>query len=156
MAEPVVHTRVPFEFFVELPFAEAAPLFGAWAEKAWEPGWEPRFLFPDPPADVEGSVFTVSHGDSEKAVWVNTVFDLVAGHVQYVYFLSAIVTRIDLRLTSAGAERTGVAVVYERTALDPSANAAVTELANGDRGKAPAWRETIDASVRMRKGPAAG
>ena len=145
----IVHTHVPFHFFVPLPFEKAAPLFGAWAEKSWEPGWDPTFLFPAPPADQEGAVFTVSHGPGHDSTWVNTAFDLAAGHVQYVVFQDGtIVTRIDIHLTREGEDRTEVSVVYERTALVPSANTHVDELARGDREKAPAWQKAIETYAR--------
>lgn len=140
----LAHTSVEFHFTVDLPYAEAAPLFGAWAEQKWAAGWKPEFLYPSPPADQEGAVFRVQKG-SQSSLWVNTAFDLPAGRVQYVYVLGDIlVTRIDIRLKKDGAEKTNVSVTYERTALNPAGNEQVRALATSDAASAEEWRDAIN------------
>jgi hypothetical protein len=85
---------------------------------------------------------------------VNTIFDLPAGHVQYVYVLGQIlVTRIDIRLKRNGNSMTDVSVTYERTALAPSANDHVESLARADAGSADEWRTAINAyGAKMKAG----
>lgn len=147
----LAHTSVEFHFTVDLSYEAAAPLFGAWEEQKWAAGWKPQFLYPLPPADREGSVFRVQKG-SQSSVWVNTVLDLTAGRVQYVYVLGdVLVTRIDIRLKRNGNDKTDVSVTYERTALDPSANAHVNTLAKSDATSADEWRSAINAyGARMK------
>jgi len=143
--EPLAHLRTEFHFTLDIPYASAAPLFGALAEQKWEKDWRPRFLFPIPPADEEGAVFRVDHGPSHMSVWVNTVFDLPGGHVQYVYILNqAMLTRIDIRLAKDGPAKTGVTVAYERTALEAGANAHVKSFAQGDADSADSWKPAIE------------
>jgi hypothetical protein len=93
-----MHFQNDFSFVAQAPMGVTAPLFGANRERVWAPDWNPVFLWPRDVADQPGMVFTVDHGDN-IAVWVNTVFDLAAGRVQYVYVLPDVVaTVISLQL----------------------------------------------------------
>ena len=48
---------------VDLPYAEAAPLFGPEGERAWAgKHWTPHFLYPQTRHDEQGAVFTIQHG----------------------------------------------------------------------------------------------
>jgi hypothetical protein len=132
-----------FEFIAEAPLDVVAPLFGADRERVWAEAWAPCFVWPSPPADREGMVFTLDH-DGRTAVWVNTGFDLAAGRFQYVYVIpERLVTRILIALTPHS-HRTGVHVTYERTALAPEANDQVEELAAGDAVAGPEWAAAIN------------
>lgn len=141
----MTHIRTDFTFRIDAPRRIVAPLFGADEERRWAPGWSPRFIHPQPAADVEGAVFIIDGDD--PAVWINTIFDLAAGRVQYVNFLAgSIVTRIDITI-SGDDSSTDVHVTYERTAITPAAAARVEELAESDRQKAPEWETAIRASL---------
>ena len=146
-ATPVsaLHRRTEFHFTANAPLEQAAPLFGANEERKWAPDWSPQFLYPMPAKDQPGMVFSVAHGQL-TSTWVNTAFDLANGHVQYVYVLAdAMVTTIDIRLTREGPQKTGVTVVYERTALMPEANEHVQHFARGDEKAGEEWEEQINA-----------
>jgi hypothetical protein len=112
--DPVVHVENGFEFTAHGPYDKVAPLFGGWRELACAGGhWNPQFLYPTPVKDVRGEVFTVAHGHA-RSTWINTAFDLDAGHVQYVYVIpDAQAVVIDVRLTRKDASNTGVKVIYE-------------------------------------------
>lgn len=139
-----LHTERSFAFVANGSLARVGPLFGADKEQVWAPDWRPSFVWPSPARDREGMVFTVLHGD-EKATWVNTCFDLQSGRVQYVYVVpESMVTVITLRLQEEGA-RTHVAVVYHRTALNPSANDIVREMAEHDATSGPDWERQVNA-----------
>ena len=109
-SQPAAHVSNSFTFTVNAPLREAAPLFGPEGERAWAgDDWNPEFVFPVPAQDVEGAVFTLRHGE-HTAVWVNTLFDLSGGRMQYVYVLGdLLVTTIDVRLHAidAGAHEGG-------------------------------------------------
>jgi hypothetical protein len=136
------HHTTSFTFRVPAPYAVVAPLFGAHEERRWAKGWDPEFIFPQPARDVEGMVFRV--GDT---IWINTIFDLGRGRVQYVNVATGeIVTRIDIRLHDQSGT-TAVDVTYERTALTESALDAARELADADRKKAPEWESSIRGAV---------
>ncbi len=138
----LLHTREHFSLSASAPFDVAWPLFGADKERVWAPDWEPLFLWPEKPFDQEGMVFRVAH-EAGSAVWVNTAFDRSAQRIQYVYVIpDVVVTVITLRLTARGAS-TGVDVLYERTALRPSANELVKHMASRDRLAGAEWSEQI-------------
>jgi hypothetical protein len=141
---PLMHTRTEFHFTAEASFEEVAPLFGANEERKWAPDWNPQFVYPLPARDQQGMVFKVEHGQF-SSTWVNTAFDLAAGHVQYAYVLNdAMATLIDIHLTRESATKTAVAVIYERTALIPEANEHVQHFAKGDEKSGKEWGDSIN------------
>ncbi len=143
-AAPLLHTRTEFHFTTEAPFEEVAPLFGAKEERKWAPDWNPQFVYPVPARDQQGMVFKVEHGQF-SSTWVNTAFDLAAGHIQYAYVLNdAMATLIDIHLTRESATKTAVTVVYERTALIPEANEHVQHFTKGDEKSGKEWADSIN------------
>lgn len=144
-----VHIATSFHFEVHEAFSRTALLFGPESEKAWAgKHWQPAFLYPQPAKDSEGAVFTVPHGP-HKSIWVNTVYDVAAGKMQYVAIIPEIVaTVIDVRLTSTGPSQTAVDVTYTRTALDPAANDDVQSLAQDDKESSPKWQGAIEKSLK--------
>lgn len=139
------HTCTSFQFTVNAPPEQVAPLFGANEERKWAHGWNPIFLYPTPAHDQQGMVFQVAHGHY-VSTWVNTTFDLSAGHIQYAYVLNDLMTTsIDIRLAPKGAGNTEVTVVYERTALVPEANEHVQQFASGDVKARSEWQEQINS-----------
>jgi hypothetical protein len=79
------------------------------------------------------------------SVWVNTALDLAAGHIQYAYVLNdAMAVLIDIHLTRESAQKTGVTVVYERTALLSEANEHVQHFTKGDAGAGKEWGDAIN------------
>jgi hypothetical protein len=154
VSEPPSRTHVSnsFSFTVNAAMHDAAPLFGAEGERVWAgDDWNPQFVFPVPARDVEGAVFTVRHGE-HTAVWVNTLFDLETGHMQYVYVLADLLaTTIDVRLHPIDAAHTRVEVTYVRTALRPEADEHVLALGNHDRDQRQEWADGINAYLGHRK-----
>ena len=152
--QPMAHVSSNFTFTVDAPMKDAAPLFGPEGERVWAgEEWEPQFLFPTPPRDVEGAVFTLRHGE-HTAVWVNTLFDLNAGRMQYVYVLGELlVTTIDVRLHPIDAMHTKVDVTYVRTALRPEANDHIVAMGKHDSEQGKVWKNAINAYLRRRVGP---
>ena len=145
MAEgPLAHARSEFTFTVRAPMAEAFPLFGPEGERGWAgPHWDPEFVYPVPAKDVEGAVFRIAH-THHSATWVNTAFDAQTGHAAYAYVIdSKLVTRIDVQLTAVDSATTRVRVMYERTALSPSVNQDIAEMARTDSKMGPEWEKEI-------------
>jgi hypothetical protein len=141
----LAHTRTEFSFTVDAPFEQVVPLFGAHEERKWADGWDPHFIYPNPARDQQGEVFRVDHGH-HSSVWINTTLDLAAGHIQYAHVLNdAIATLIDIHATRQGADKTHVAVSYERTALIAEANEHVQHMTRGDDGAGKEWGDAINA-----------
>jgi len=151
-SEPLAHVHNMFEFTVRAPYKVAAPLFGAEAERAWGgPDWKPQFLYPQPAEDKAGAVFTVAHGH-HQSVWVNTVFDLENGNVQYVSIIDGImVTKIDIHLAPIGANNTRVSAAYERTALNADANVHVRQFGKSDQENGKEWENAINGYLAQQK-----
>ena len=145
------HVSNSFAFTADAPMQQAAPLFGPEGERAWAgDDWNPQFVFPTPARDVEGAVFTVRHGE-HTAVWVNTLFDLKAGRMQYVYMLGdLLVTTIDVRLHATDTRHTMVDVTYVRTALRPQANEHILAMGKNDREQGKIWEGSIHAYLHQR------
>jgi hypothetical protein len=142
----LAHVSNSFQFVVHGPLSRVAPLFGPEAERSWAgKHWNPEFVYPQEAKDVQGAVFTVQHG-SHKGVWVNTVFDLAGGRMQYVYFIpDVLVSTVDVKLTPLDSSSTTVDVTYVRTALVAEANDDVRSLGDRDRASGPEWQDAIEA-----------
>ncbi len=142
------HVVNTFRFQLAAPIARVAPLFGPEGERCWAgKHWDPHFLYPQPALDTEGAVFTVQHGP-HTSVWVNTVFNLASGRMQYVAVIpGAVLSVIDVRLAALDASHTAVEVTYARTALDPDANDDVTAMGADDRDSGPHWQQSIAACL---------
>ena len=155
VSEPPSRTHVSnsFSFTVNAAMHDAAPLFGPEGERAWAgDDWNPQFVFPVPARDVEGAVFTVRHGE-HSAVWVNTLFDLEGGHMQYVYVLADLLaTTIDVWLHPIDAAHTRVDVTYVRTALRPEVDEHVLALGKHDSEQGKEWADGINAYLLRRTG----
>jgi hypothetical protein len=149
-SDPGVHVRNQFSFTLHAAAAAVFPLFGADRERLWTTGWAPSFLYPDPPRDSLGMVFTIAHGQT-RSVWVNTAFDPATGRVQYVYVIpDALATLIDIQVTARDSATTDVTVSYERTALSPDANDHVRALGDHDAGQGPEWQAAITDYLKQR------
>jgi len=149
-SEPA-HVSNSFQFVVRAPMRKAAALFGPDGERCWAgPQWNPEFLYPLPGRDVEGAVFKVQHGP-HNSVWVNTVFDVAGGRMQYVAFIpDVLVSTVDVRLTPLDPSSTKVEVSYARTAVDPAANDKVEAMGKSDRESGPQWQQAIERCLATR------
>lgn len=150
-AQPLTHVSSTFSFMLNEPMREIAPLFGPQGERVWAgDDWNPQFIYPATAQDVEGAVFTVRHA-GHNSIWVNTIFNLESGRMQYVYVLAdLLVTTIDVHLLPAGAHNTRIDVTYTRTALRPEANDHVIAMSGHDRNQGPEWKSKIDAYLLHR------
>ena len=123
---------------LDVPPAEAFPWFGPLAERAWAgPDWQPRFVHPLPPADVEGAVFlTPAHGVPGETTWVNVRFDAAAGVAEYVHYTAGLlVTRITVTVTADDRGGSLVRVRYAWTPLSADGAASFT----GRAERFPEW-----------------
>jgi hypothetical protein len=147
-----MHIRTEFELTVRAPYSAAFPLFGPNGERSWAGAdWNPQFVYPNPAADVQGTVFTVKHGP-HQAVWVNTLFDIEGHHIQYAYFISDVmVTTINLTFFPLDSANTKVSVTYERTALSVAANEHIQRFGAADRARGADWEKAIN--VYLQKNP---
>ena len=142
------HVVNTFRFEIAAPMAQVAPLFAPEAERRWAgEDWKPVFAYPQPGRDVQGAVWTIRHGGVDS-VWVNTLFDIAGGRMQYVAVVSnQFAMTVDVHVTALQERRTAVEVTYARTALDRAANQRVIELGQHDRESGPEWQHGIEAAL---------
>ena len=77
-------------------------------------------------------------------MWINTIYDLKHGHIQYACFATqGMVTLIDIQVQIRSATSTRASVVYERTALQPEANDYVNRQADSDATKRSEWESAM-------------
>ncbi|QEE28042.1 hypothetical protein FTW19_08585 [Terriglobus albidus] len=146
------HVVNTFRFEIAAPMAQVAPLFAPEAERRWAgEHWNPVFAYPQPGSDVQGAVWTIRHGDVDS-VWVNTLFDVAGGRMQYVAVVGTQFTMtVDVRVTALQDRRTAVEVTYARTALDRGVNQRVIELGRHDRESGPEWQHGIETALGLQQ-----
>jgi hypothetical protein len=148
------HVVSAFSFEVAAPMGRVAPLFAPEAERSWAgEHWNPVFAYPQPGRDIEGAVFTVKHGPF-NSVWVNTVFNVAAGRMQYVaVFGEKFATTVDVRVTPSDSNSCRVKVTYTRTALDTQANEDVKAMGERDKTSGADWQHGIEAVLGLNHQP---
>ena len=145
------HVVNTIRFEVAAPMSRVAPMFAPEAERAWAgKEWNPVFLYPQPGRDVQGAVWTTQHGPF--TIWVNTLFDVPAGHMEYVAtIVEHMVITIDVRVTALARARTAVELTFTRTALNPAANDDVRAEGQNDRTSGPEWQQGVEAGLGLTK-----
>jgi hypothetical protein len=139
-----LHVSNTFAFHLSEPREKVAPLFGAHKERGWAEGWNPQFLYPQPPEDIQGSVFQVAKSEGEST-WITTIFDVERGHVQHVYFIpNVMAVLINIHLSPVNGSGTDVEVRYERTALSAKMNDHIRDSGEQDAASADEWRAAIE------------
>jgi len=148
------HVVNSFTFEIAAPMKQVAPLFAPEAERSWAGNdWNPVFAYPQPGRDIEGAVFTTKHG-ALTTVWVNTLFNIESGHMQYVAIVpDKFAMTVDVQVTAPTATRTAVKVTYTRTALTPAANDQVRQLGDQDKSSAPEWQHSIESALALAQKP---
>ncbi|WP_263419383.1 hypothetical protein [Terriglobus albidus] len=154
--EKNAHVVNTFRFEIAAPMAQVGPLFAPEAERRWAgEDWNPVFAYPQPGRDVQGAVWTIKHGNVDS-VWVNTLFDVAGGRMQYVAVVgNQFATTVDVHVSALQERQTAVEVTYARTALDRAANQRVIELGQHDRDNGPEWKHRIETALGFPSRPGA-
>jgi hypothetical protein len=143
-AEHVVRSAA---FTLELPRERAFEFFTPEGERAWAPGWEPRYLHPADGGAAEGMVFTTSQ--TEETIWMMLRYAPTEGRVEYLRLTPGSrlgVVRVEC--TSLSATRTRVNVSYELTALTEAGNATIRALDESTFANFIAgWPEAINRAL---------
>jgi hypothetical protein len=127
---------------LDAPPERAFAMFTPLGERAWAQGWDPRFLHPLDGEACEGSVFVTRAGGIET-IWTTIAHHppTRAAYSRVTPGLHAVVVDVRLRPGDDGDTLAGVS--YAFTALTPTGNDAVAEMADGFAG----WMETWESSI---------
>lgn len=123
-AERIVRTH---HFELPMAFADAFELFTPEGERAWAPGWDPRYLHPADGRTTAGMVFTTGHG-GEETLWTMTRHEPESGLAEYLRVTPGSrmgTVRVQCGEVPAG---TRVTVTYSMTALTAEGNATLRAL----------------------------
>jgi hypothetical protein len=136
-------------FDLPMPLPEAFPLFEPEGERAWAPGWDPRYIHPADGRPQKGMVF-VTGADDEETLWLVLRHEPRAGAVEYARITPgnrAAIVRVQCDAIDAGSTR--VTVSYEYTGLSEAGNAYVRSMDEGHfRDFIASWKEMIAAARR--------
>ncbi len=141
-------------FIVEATIEKVFPLFDAFEERKWVPGWAPTLIYPDKEIIEEGTTFKTKgpgNGAEAEFLWIVIKFDPVAHLVQYLVstsnrFWTILVKCEDLD----NGKKTNTTVTYSYTGLNEAGN----ELNKSSLGKMyerdlQDWGEAIDRYLEV-------
>ncbi|HZN90185.1 MAG TPA: hypothetical protein VFB44_14495 [Thermoleophilaceae bacterium] len=130
---------------IPLPASRALPLFTARGERAWVPGWKPRFPAGEPDDEDEGTVWvTEAHG--RTTYWVVATRD--ARGVAYARVTPELFAGIvEVRQRRADARSTQLEITYDLTALTDAGAAELDSFAAGYHEEIRGWRAAIEATI---------
>ncbi len=131
-------------FDVALPFALALRLFEPEGERAWAPGWNPRYVHPASGRVEKGMIFTTD-ADDEATLWIVLRHESDAGAVEYARITpGSRIAIVRVECAPVDSQATCVTVTYEYTGLSEEGNAYVRSMDETRyREFIESWNETI-------------
>ncbi len=132
---------------LDAPPERVFPLFTPLGERAWVPGWEPRFVWPADGEARTGAVFTTRARGEPETIWTIAHHDAERFHVVYARTTPGVrAGRVEVRCTPAGDGRTEAEVTYTFTGLSQRGNDLLTALTeDGYRRFIGGWQTAINA-----------
>jgi len=76
-------------FIVNANINNVFPLYGAFEERKWAPGWEPALIYPEKEIIEEGTTFRIEldrhdHGNEAAALWIVSKYEPSNYLIQYL------------------------------------------------------------------------
>jgi hypothetical protein len=130
------------------------PLFGAFAERKWAEGWNPKVIYPEKEEIRLGTVFqTAGHVPGEPdMIWTVTRLDAGTHDIQYFIYSTNRVVILDINCRSVSGGRTDAKITYTFTGLDADGNKISQHLLKKIYGHRLAdWREAINKYLNSEK-----
>jgi hypothetical protein len=125
---------------------QAFPMFEPEGERAWAPGWDPRWLHPLDGRAREGAVF-VTGAKGQETTWTITAHEPPA-RVRYSRVTPGVhAVTVDVRLRPRDPGETLAEITYTLTALTQAGNRAVQEMAARYEGWMVEWEHAINRAL---------
>ena len=142
------HAIRSHSFDLPMALAEAFALFEPEGERAWAPGWDPRYVYPADGRAQKGMVFVTDAG-GEETLWLVLRHEPEAGAVEYARVTPGNRVAIVRVLCEANdARSTRITVSYEYTGLSEAGNEYVRSMnVEHFAGFIESWKELIMKGV---------
>jgi hypothetical protein len=100
------------------------PLFGAFEERKWDPGWRPALVYKDRDTTEEGTTFkTASHGFGEPDyIWRINKYEPQNALIQYLVTCPNRYWTITVKCRKIAGDKTQATVTYTFIGLNPMGN----------------------------------
>ncbi len=119
-----IHLRRTGTVTLSAPLARAFDLFTPLGERAWAPGWEPRFHFPASGEACSGAVFSTHGDDGRETLWVIVDWQPERHRVRYARVTPGRrAGTVEVSCTEGPRGTTLATVTYELVALTPEGDA---------------------------------
>ncbi|MYH28722.1 MAG: hypothetical protein F4137_07650 [Acidobacteria bacterium] len=129
---------------MDLPAAEAFPLFSAEGERRWVAGWDPCYVHPNEPGAGEGVIFRTTNKGVGTATWIQTRHDPAAGVASFVYMVpDHHAAMVDVQVIPEGEARSRATVKYRMTSLSSAADDFVRAFGEAFDDYLGDWAEAI-------------
>ena len=129
---------------MDLPAAEAFPLFSAEGERRWVAGWDPCYVHPNEPGTGEGVIFRTTNKGVGTATWIQTRHDPAAGVASFVYMVpDHHAAMVDVQVVPEGEARSRATVNYRMTSLSSAADDFVRAFGEAFDDYLGDWAEAI-------------
>ena len=139
-----VHVERTGVVAMDLPSAEAFPLFSAEGERRWVAGWDPCYVHPIEPGAGEGVVFRTTNKGVGTATWIQTRHDPATGVASFVYLVpDHHAAMVDVHVVPEGEGRSRASVKYRMTSLSSAADDFVRAFGEVFDGYMRDWAEAI-------------
>lgn len=115
-------------FIVNTSVEKVFPLYGAFEERKWAPGWKPVLIYPDQEIIEEGTTFKVQahghgHGGEGDSLWIVSKFDPENYLIQYLVSTENRFWTITVQSSSIrDKNQTKTTVTYTYTGLNDKGN----------------------------------
>ena len=134
---------------IPLPPGEAFPLFSATGERAWAPGWDPRFPAPGSDETQPGTVFETDHSGRQSTwVVVRCTDGQLIGYATLTPGDRCGLVTVSCRRSATG---TSATVSYDLTALSPESDAELATFELDYPEFLRRWERSIAAAIAVNR-----
>lgn len=137
-------------FTVNANIKIAFPLFGAFEERKWAEGWNPRLIYPDQEIIEVGTTFKTEGNDLEpEYLWRVIIFNPAEHLIQYLVSTTNRYWTIEVKCTESTKTNTKVTVTYTYLGLNKTGNAlSKSDLSRMFKNELKDWENAINTYLQ--------